>query len=44
VIVFAVLALLFGPPRWIYLSKQPDVGGDLTSLALWVLSAWLIMT
>ena len=42
-IVFALLALLFGPPRWIYLSKQPDLGGDLTSLALWILCAWRVM-
>jgi hypothetical protein len=42
-IVFAVLALSFGPPRWIYLSKQPDIGGDLSSLALWILCAWMIM-
>ncbi len=42
-IIFAGLALLFGPPRWIYLSKQPDLGGDLASLAVWVLSAWLII-
>lgn len=42
-IVFALLALSFGPPRWIYLSKQPDIGGDLSSLALWVFCAWMIM-
>lgn len=42
-IAFGVLALLFGPPRWIYLSKQPDVGGDLTSLALLVFCAWKII-
>lgn len=40
-IVFGLLALIFGPPRWIYLSKQPDIGGDLSSLALWGLCAWL---
>lgn len=38
-----LLALLFGPPRWIYLSKQPDIGGDLTSLALLALCAWMII-
>ena len=43
-IVFALLALIFGSPRWIYLSKQPDIGGDLSSLALWILCAWLIMS
>ena len=42
-IMFVGLALLFGPPRWIYLSKQPDLGGDLTSFAVWILSAWLII-
>jgi len=42
-IVWGLLALLFGPPRWLYLSKQPDIGGDLTSLALWVLCAWLVV-
>lgn len=42
-IAFGLLALLFGPPRWIYLSKQPDIGGDLSSLALWVLCAWLVI-
>jgi hypothetical protein len=42
-ILFALLALLFGPPRWIYLSKQPDLGGDLTSLALWILCTWLVV-
>lgn len=44
VIAFGLLALLFGPPRWIYLSKQPDVGGDLSSLALWIFGAWLIIS
>jgi len=44
VIIFAFLALFFGPPRWIYLSKQPDIGGDLSSLALWAACAWLIMS
>lgn len=43
IILFAVLALLFGPPRWIYLAKQPDLGGDLSSLALWLLCAWLVI-
>ena len=42
-IVFGLLALSFGPPRWIYLSKQPDIGGDLSSLALWVFCAWMIL-
>ncbi|NHZ72202.1 MAG: hypothetical protein GWP17_03845 [Aquificales bacterium] len=42
-IVFGLLALLFGPPRWLYLCKQPDLGGDLTSLALWVLCAWMVI-
>lgn len=42
-ITFGLLALLFGPPRWIYLSKQPDIGGDLSSMALWILCAWLIV-
>ena len=42
-IVWGLLALLYGPPRWLYLSKQPDIGGDLTSLALWVLCAWLVV-
>lgn len=43
-IVFGVLALSFGPPRWIYLSKQPDIGGDLSSLAFWVFCAWMIIS
>ena len=42
-IVFGVLAFSFGLPRWIYLSKQPDIGGDLSSLALWVFCAWMII-
>ncbi|PID86304.1 MAG: hypothetical protein CSB13_03935 [Chloroflexi bacterium] len=42
-LMFAGFALLFGPPRWIYLSKQPDWGGGLTSLVVWMLSAWLII-
>ncbi len=41
--LFALLALIFGPPRWIYLSKQPDIGGDLTALALWGVCTWQIM-
>lgn len=44
VIMFALLALLFGPPRWLYLAKQPDVGGDLSSLALWIFGAWMIIS
>ena len=42
-IVFAFVSLLFGPPRWLYLSKQPDIGGDLSSLALWIFCAWMIV-
>lgn len=42
-LVFGLLALLYGPPRWIYLSKQPDLGGDLSSLALWVFCAWMVV-
>ena len=42
-IVFGLLALSFGPSRWIYLSKQPDIGGDLSSLALWIFCTWMIM-
>ncbi|MFO7679739.1 MAG: hypothetical protein R6X34_06780 [Chloroflexota bacterium] len=42
-IIFGLLALLFGPPRWIYLTKQPDLGGDLTSLALWLFCAWRVV-
>lgn len=43
VVAFTLLALLFGPPRWLYLAKQPDMGGDLSSLALWAACAWLVI-
>lgn len=43
ILVFALLSLLFGPPRWLYLSKQPDIGGDLTSLVLWIFCAWMVV-
>ncbi|MCZ7668449.1 MAG: hypothetical protein M5U34_15280 [Chloroflexi bacterium] len=43
VVAFTLLALLFGPPRWLYLAKQPDMGGDPSSLALWAACAWLVI-